>query len=1222
MPKLTHSPLNNILINSPEGIRIHPIYKEIKNHDGIDLDTENNTPVFAAHPGKVINAGNQVGVDKKGNPTGYGNFIVLYDKATDTVTLYAHLNSINVSIGQEITADQANGNNGFKIGLSGSTGRSTGNHLHFEVMQGSQLLADGKTTIVEQIGGTGSAAEKDNKLSNSVGIASSQSTKYPNSRAPRLKASEYLKKIPVVSLSYKVPVIDAQYDINFYGNIDPLSQVGDQLFIGDESLAGTAICLINPNSPNEGEHTWKLTTSTYKKEYILHRINNNNKKDPTGTRLLISPIDQGVDSKGNKIATTQNCIIINNFPFDLSLKSASEAANNNGTSTTAAPFGIKLGYLDKSPKFITSDKAFDESVAAIILANNNSANKPTAVGAVLFKFNGDSSYGVHNLLAKVTDRNGITVKDDISINSTASIKVNSPTIFPLSSGDWMVIYNNYDQNQGPLQTDVTRACGAYAEIYDYKGNITTDKFPIIDTTITPNTYRSFSQIYLLPEGNFVVFYNETANNLQTEYARAFDRKGNALSQAVKVINPVDYNPSTDLVATRAEGSRTIFYNGYEISTSGYLFNYASNPGSAIGVYSEDGSKRLDTTFPNQVTITQCKLQDPTQLPSIKLINLKTADQTTTSLTTIEGDNNIIELASVKAEFDVNGFNGMDGKNGNDKLDFSLLTANEEGNTRRLRFLQTANNNPLEIKYIQNNSDTVITAPSFPELQITLKKFNKENLKTEYFINGSIGNVDLKFIQPQTTQPSSNTNSGANTNSNTSNNLPLPNNTGTSTSLPNNPTPTESATNNSLPNTNNPTPTESTTSTSKPVESTTPNNTNPTPITQAKITGTNQTISFDQMAVSIPLQDIAITPINPNDKFEVKLTLLDKSDNPVKGAFITQGETSDGKYRSNYNEKTGIWQIVENFDPDDDKHITGTPALVDAKTANSLLQGNAIHALDKFKPQDFAINVYVRDVTNNQIYNNQIQADYQCMEIPDDLVKSMVRDQKSEVNKTLVMNFVNYLKDPRDRRFIGAEFKLMQAIRNDTIDPISNDSLLEIREFNKTTFEINGNKPGNYTMDFGVEQCNKFINHHFNLELTGNSSITDNTSNSNNLSTIIGASIGGAALLTAIGVAIWQRDKIKQCFNYLTGKGKNNEIEKRENKNEIELPANQDREHVDFQEVNKKNISMREIEERPDEIMNLTDNKKKINNSMELPRKSPIIKDIRSLKPENNQIEIG
>ena len=65
-----------------------------------------------------------------------------------------------------------------------------------------------------------------------------------------------------------------------------------------------------------------------------------------------------------------------------------------------------------------------------------------------------------------------------------------------------------------------------------------------------------------------------------------------------------------------------------------------------------------------------------------------------------------------------------------------------------------------------------------------------------------------------------------------------------------------------------------------------------------ITNSHQNISFNQMASSIPFEDITIFPFKINDKFEVKLTLNDESGIPIPAAKITMGETDDGKYRSN------------------------------------------------------------------------------------------------------------------------------------------------------------------------------------------------------------------------------------------------------------------------------------------------------------------------------------
>ena len=90
------------------------------------LDIANNAlpPVLASDTGTVTSAGCI--------QYGYGCHIVV-DHANGFQTLYAHLSSIAVSAGQVV-------NQGQQIGNVGSTGRSTGPHLHFEVRSGGQLL--------------------------------------------------------------------------------------------------------------------------------------------------------------------------------------------------------------------------------------------------------------------------------------------------------------------------------------------------------------------------------------------------------------------------------------------------------------------------------------------------------------------------------------------------------------------------------------------------------------------------------------------------------------------------------------------------------------------------------------------------------------------------------------------------------------------------------------------------------------------------------------------------------------------------------------------------------------------------------------------------------------------------------------------------------------------------------------------------------------------------
>lgn len=108
-------PLDSIHITSPFGMRVHPITGVRKLHDGVDFAASMATPVKAAHSGRVISA----------SPAGgYGNYVVIDHGGI--VTGYAHLSAIVVTVGQQVSVGQV-------IGLLGSTGFSTGPHLHFNV---------------------------------------------------------------------------------------------------------------------------------------------------------------------------------------------------------------------------------------------------------------------------------------------------------------------------------------------------------------------------------------------------------------------------------------------------------------------------------------------------------------------------------------------------------------------------------------------------------------------------------------------------------------------------------------------------------------------------------------------------------------------------------------------------------------------------------------------------------------------------------------------------------------------------------------------------------------------------------------------------------------------------------------------------------------------------------------------------------------------------------
>lgn len=103
-------------INSPYGWRVHPIDKTRKFHAGTDVGLPNGSPVKAPVGGKVTLAGVN---------GGYGNCVII-TTATGEQELFGHLSKILVSKGQTVGANSV-------VGLVGSTGKSTGPHLHFEV---------------------------------------------------------------------------------------------------------------------------------------------------------------------------------------------------------------------------------------------------------------------------------------------------------------------------------------------------------------------------------------------------------------------------------------------------------------------------------------------------------------------------------------------------------------------------------------------------------------------------------------------------------------------------------------------------------------------------------------------------------------------------------------------------------------------------------------------------------------------------------------------------------------------------------------------------------------------------------------------------------------------------------------------------------------------------------------------------------------------------------
>lgn len=106
----------NTIITSPFGMRFHPILHYYRSHNGIDIGTPMGAPIVASNPGTVITA-SYVG--------SYGN-VVMIDHGGGIMTNYAHGSKILVEVGQTVERGEI-------IMEAGSTGLSTGPHLHFEI---------------------------------------------------------------------------------------------------------------------------------------------------------------------------------------------------------------------------------------------------------------------------------------------------------------------------------------------------------------------------------------------------------------------------------------------------------------------------------------------------------------------------------------------------------------------------------------------------------------------------------------------------------------------------------------------------------------------------------------------------------------------------------------------------------------------------------------------------------------------------------------------------------------------------------------------------------------------------------------------------------------------------------------------------------------------------------------------------------------------------------
>lgn len=113
----SEKPVRTAAFTSGFGVRSDPFQARAAMHPGIDLSGPVGTPIYATADGVVVRAG--------WNSGGYGNLVEI-DHGRGIATRYGHMSAVLVQAGQHITRGQ-------QLGRMGSTGRSTGSHLHYEV---------------------------------------------------------------------------------------------------------------------------------------------------------------------------------------------------------------------------------------------------------------------------------------------------------------------------------------------------------------------------------------------------------------------------------------------------------------------------------------------------------------------------------------------------------------------------------------------------------------------------------------------------------------------------------------------------------------------------------------------------------------------------------------------------------------------------------------------------------------------------------------------------------------------------------------------------------------------------------------------------------------------------------------------------------------------------------------------------------------------------------
>ena len=117
-------------VSSPFGFRADPMTGETKHHNGIDIAVAAGTPIIAVYDGEISRI-DAAGNNEDGTVKPNGNAVFL--KCGIWTFCYLHLSAVSVTVGQNVTRGEV-------LGRVGSTGRSTGPHLHFQVYMAGRLI--------------------------------------------------------------------------------------------------------------------------------------------------------------------------------------------------------------------------------------------------------------------------------------------------------------------------------------------------------------------------------------------------------------------------------------------------------------------------------------------------------------------------------------------------------------------------------------------------------------------------------------------------------------------------------------------------------------------------------------------------------------------------------------------------------------------------------------------------------------------------------------------------------------------------------------------------------------------------------------------------------------------------------------------------------------------------------------------------------------------------